>query len=387
MRSLFSEDELLELEVARCHACKLDMQCRSPHMPVHGRGERKILLVGEAPGKTEDEQGVPFVGRAGQLLRRLLSEVGIDMDDCWRTNAAICRPPGNKLPAKAVDHCRPNLMRTIRELRPDVVVPLGGSAVEAVLQPLWGEAPGAVGQWVGWRIPTRDYWVCPTWHPSFLLRDERNKALELWLKRHLAACGRISGPPWPDGQSEYQNQVECVYGQAEASEAVLGFLADGRPVAWDLETDRLKPDHQDASVRCCGVSDGRRTVVFPWHGPVIKAMRELLRSTVPKIGANIKFEDRWCRRLFGHGVRGWAWDVMQMAHVLDNRPGITSVEFQAFVRLGVRPWGSKIKPLLEATAGNERNRIKDIPLSDLMEYCGMDALMEMKIYESQRGEL
>ncbi|KKK64622.1 hypothetical protein LCGC14_2982360, partial [marine sediment metagenome] len=153
------------------------------------------------------------------------------------------------------------------------------------------------------------------------------------------------------------------------------------------ETDRLKPDADDSQIISCAISNGEHTVAYPWVGEAIIETSRLLRSPIPKIAANIKFEERWTRKVLGHGVRNWKRDTMQAAHVLNNEPGITSVKFQAFVRLGVGDYDSHIVPYFKSASSNAPNRIKELNLSDLLLYNGMDALLEFKIAEKQMKEM
>src|SRR5262245_43419820 len=83
----------------RCGLCGLLNKCQSPKMEVYGKGKNGILIVGEAPGANEDEQGIPFVGKAGRYLRGILHGLDVNMrNDCWLTNSLICRPPNNATP-------------------------------------------------------------------------------------------------------------------------------------------------------------------------------------------------------------------------------------------------------------------------------------------------
>jgi uracil-DNA glycosylase len=162
-------------QLAQCGACGLSRKCFSPRMPPTGKGSNKVLVVAEAPGEEEDRQGVQLIGRAGQLLRNMLHTIGEELDDCWKTNAVICRPPGNEIKTEYVAACRPTLLKTIAELKPRVIILLGGSAVESVIEPEWGRNVGGIGRWAGYTIPSPTYnaWLCPTYHPSYLLRPKR----------------------------------------------------------------------------------------------------------------------------------------------------------------------------------------------------------------------
>ena len=381
--------------VAACGACGLHRGCKSPRMPVSGDGRQGVLVVAEAPGEMEDEQGVQLVGRAGQKLRERLGRIGFDLDgDCWKTNAVCCRPPGNVRPTtKQIAACRPNVLRAIEELKPRVVLLCGAVAVESVVGAVWTRAGGVgeIGRWVGWRVPSGRWnaWVCPTWHPSYLLREEGNKALELLFDRHLHDAFGSIARPWEGGPPDWESQVEPVAEPARAAGMIDRMRAKGGAVAFDFETDRLKPDHPDARIVSCAVCwEGRKTITFPWAGPAAEAMGALLADPgVRKICWGIKFEQRWARKATGRGVAGWDWCGMHAAHVLDNRPGITSLKFQAFTRLGVEPYDADVGPLLRADGGNERNRIDRVDPRRLLIYNGLDALFTWRIAQMQKEEM
>src|SRR5580704_10111068 len=175
--------------VAKCGACGLHKTCQSPFMPVYGKGKRKILVVGEAPGAVEDKRNKPFQGESGELTQTVFEELGADLfRDCWVTNALICRPPHNFIKKEAmIEYCRPNVFKVIKELKPEVIILFGKRAVHSVIGHAWKEEVGAMTRWAGWRIPCQNprAWICPTYHPSYVLRSEKQPVVALWFKRHL----------------------------------------------------------------------------------------------------------------------------------------------------------------------------------------------------------
>lgn len=383
---------IIETTTPLCGKCGIWNRCQSPKMPTTGRGERGILVVGEAPGETEDEQNEQFVGQSGQLLRESMSAAGLDLDrDCWKTNALICRPPGNRTPTEdEIGYCRPNLNRTIKDLNPRVVVLLGGVAVRSFLEPIWGPT-GPIATWVGWRIPlqSKNCWVCPTYHPSYVKRSEDQRGGEVIRRifdRQLKSIEELVGRPWKE-VPDYRSQITIEKSPSRASTWLSDKLKKGGACSFDFETNCLKPDGDDAAIVSCAVCwSGKETIAFPWAGEAIEAMGKFLQSEVPKIGANNKFESRWTYKEFGFYPRNWVHDCQLDAHILDNRRGIVSVEFQSFVRLGFPPWGD-VSPYLKASGGNDINRIRELDLGVLLEYNALDALCEYFVAVDQRKEL
>ena len=306
-----------------------------------------------------------------------------------------CRPPGNVLPDKAVDHCRPYLLRAIEELQPTVILLLGKHAIRSCLEPLGRDdvsGDGVVKKWAGWRIPCQKWncWVCPTYHPSHVLRslDEKRGTGQVIaddFARHVRQAVKLESKPWKE-VPDYQSEVQILMDGATA--VIHSFISRRCPVAFDYETNMLKPDHRDSRIVCCSVSDGTTTIAFPWVGEAKKTMTLLLAApVVPKWGWNVRFETRWTLAQLGVWVRGWAWDGMTAAHALDSRPGVTGLKFQAFARLGVPDYSSHVEPYLKGEGGYGRNRIREADLNAVLKYCGMDSLLEHKLCRMQMKDL
>lgn len=345
-----------------------------------------MLVVGEAPGETEDEEGRPFIGKAGQHLRSVLSELGINLDkQAVTTNALICRPPKNATPdAKQIDHCRPNLTNTIHDVKPQVIVTLGRSALVSVMGQHWKSDMGTLERWVGWKIPLAQHWVCPTYHPSYLLRM-KSELLDRLFANHLRAAFEIEDTP--SQLPDFSQRVRILFDEVHVAQALSEVQQQGGWVAVDYETNCLKPELEKARIVSCAVSNGKETYSFPFIGNAVEAVSSLLQDKhVRKIAANLKFEDRWTRKILGHGVTNWGWDTMVAAHCLDNRPEITSLKFQSLVQMGVPSYNDHIEPYLKSYKG-PYNRIAEIELKDLLFYGGMDALLEFHLARRQRKQM
>lgn len=385
----------------RCGECGLFKNCNSPKMEVSGKGKRKILLIGEAPGIQEDKRGKQFVGETGQFLERTLRKFGIDMQkDCWLTNSLICFPPdGNgkwrKPTDKEVGFCRPNLIKTIKELEPEIIVPLGDSAVNSLIGWVWKDEVGTVGRWIGWQIPHQklNCWICPAWHPSYVSREgyssygskrKNEVVIKIW-QHHLKQISKLEGRPW-EKVPDYKSQVELIYDHKEAARIIDQFIEYGGTAAFDFETNMLKPDWPDARIVSCSICwEGKRTIAFPWAGKAIEAMKRFCTSPIRKIASNLKFESRWCRAVLGTTIRSWWHDTMLAAHIQDNRKAITGLKFQAFIWLGAESYDDHIKGLLKSKGDDRTNQvIKEIDLKDLLTYNGMDSLLEYHTCFRQR---
>lgn len=142
-----------------------------------GNPEARVMFIGEAPGAQEDIQGKPFVGRAGALLDKMLSAIGLDRDKAYITNVVYWRPPGNRTPTpQETQACRPFINRQIELANPDIVVFLGGAAAKEMLQ----RSEGILrmrGKWFDFDTGTRQIKAIATLHPAYLLRQPGQKRL------------------------------------------------------------------------------------------------------------------------------------------------------------------------------------------------------------------
>jgi DNA polymerase len=154
----------LAAEAATCTRCRLSTGRTQVVFGV-GSAEANILFVGEGPGYYEDKQGEPFVGAAGQLLTRMLGEIGLRREDVYITNVVRCRPPGNRDPLPdEIESCRPYLEGTIAHIRPRVIVTLGNFATRVIL-----DRQVSISRVRGQRFDVDGRVVIPTFHPAAIL--------------------------------------------------------------------------------------------------------------------------------------------------------------------------------------------------------------------------
>ena len=165
--------ESLRKTVESCHLCDLS---KSRNKVVFGEGnpQATLMFVGEGPGATEDSTGRPFVGRAGELLTRMIENVlYLKREEVYIANIVKCRPPGNRVPTPTEAFtCRPYLLKQIELIAPKIIMTLGGTAYRYLTN---DETP--VSRVRGHIIRSENYLIVPTFHPSYLLRNPSAKKL------------------------------------------------------------------------------------------------------------------------------------------------------------------------------------------------------------------
>lgn len=174
----YADHDALKAHCLSCQRCGLS-QSRINVVVSRGNPHADLMLIGEGPGQQEDEQGLPFVGKSGQLLEKILASVAFDSDrDVYIANVVKCRPPGNRTPnPEEVNACRPYLLEQIRLVDPKIILFTGATAYKA----LTGGKEGITkirGKWIDWEGRK----CMAIFHPAYLLRNpSREKGKPKWL--------------------------------------------------------------------------------------------------------------------------------------------------------------------------------------------------------------
>ena len=186
-----AREEILALheKVLRCKKCPLALG-RTHAVPGEGNLEAELMFIGEGPGHDEDVQGRPFVGRAGQLLTKIIQAMKFERTDVFIANIVKCRPPENRSPHRdEVARCSPFLLEQIRLIQPKVIVTLGKVATDFFVPSASGMTSlrGEFRVWNGIQ-------VMPTFHPSYLIRNEGNRGIRkmVWddMQKVMALLGK-----------------------------------------------------------------------------------------------------------------------------------------------------------------------------------------------------
>ncbi|MCS7385572.1 MAG: type-4 uracil-DNA glycosylase [archaeon GB-1867-005] len=167
-------------EIMKCRKCTLWKTRKNP-VPGEGNIKAEVMFIGEAPGKSEDEQGRPFVGAAGKLLTRLIESIGLKREDVYIANILKCRPPQNRDPLpEEIEKCTPYLDRQIQIIKPKIIVTLGRHSTSYILGKLKVSVPGIMkirGKTYSGTILGLKVIILPTLHPAAALYNPKMRSL------------------------------------------------------------------------------------------------------------------------------------------------------------------------------------------------------------------
>lgn len=394
-----------------CEICGLHKDCISPKMDYTGQGFKKIFVLAEAAGKSEDEEEVQLIGKAGQKLRDgleyaaegnpeysqksyakdLYYEPFFDLDkDCWKMNSVGCRIKENRPPSgKEISLCRPRVMEAIKQLKPEKILLLGGTAIKCFLGDRISKNLGGMNKWAGWTIPDQEYkaWVFPTYHPQYLNYQSDNQVLQNRFRNHLKTMIEWD-KPFPVYNNGLLDNVIIMKDRKKLKRLLTRIYRRNIPFVFDYEATGIKMQREDHKIVCCSISTAlNRSVVFPWFGDdpgLLLLWRKICqKELILKDGWNNKYEDSASRSRLGHSVKGMRRDGMLMSHILDNRGKISNLEFQTYVQLGILGFKNETDKFLEGTKKGENpknhnrlNRIDECDFDKLMKRCGQDSLFE-----------
>jgi len=372
-------------------------------MGATGEGSKGILIIGEAPGVTEDEMGKQFVGESGQLLERYLKDYGIDLHkDCRLINAINCRPPANRTPTpREIVYCRHKVKETIDAFKPNCIWLLGSSAIKSFYGGRFSH--NEVYRWNQLCIPDKETgaWVIPMYHPSFALRAEKDINKVSVFERGLEFA--VERSEWEPYWHEDLNSRINILDTYEKVIWYLGGLLDRAeshiyPLAFDYEASSLKPHRgPDQCIWSCAMATSDdQAFAFPVsytghfreaeQDEIIYLLAQIMQhNNIQKVAHNLQFEDLWTRVVLGTTVKNWHWCTMNAAHVLDCREKYTGLKFQAYINYGIEGYEKELLPfMVNCHEGTQLNQLDMVPLDKLLTYNGVDALVTYWLYEDQQ---
>lgn len=326
----------------KCTDCDLYKKAFSPCMDGVGPVPCDIMIVGEAPGKAEDLQKEPFVGKAGRMLNSILEEAGLARENVYLTNACRCRPPENRTPERdEIKACREQLIREIQKVKPKVIIPAGNAAFYSLL-----------GQWGIMKARGQDYYVddwliIPTFHPAYVLRNRSAKDTvvgDLQLAMRMISGRAVKVDP----------VYQIVTTALQAREAFHTMQQHG-VVSYDTETHGLSPWGHGKRPHGHGMKmiqfawSPENGVVFPldadqwadysqWSDFLVMLRRFMEDPDwLKKIAHNAKFDSLWLKVAFGIDVQGLVCDTLYASYI-DNENVGHRLKQDLGARMGVQPY-------------------------------------------------
>lgn len=397
---------LLSDEDSNCSRCGLYRQVKSPKMEPTGDGGLNTLIIAEAPGFEEDQEGIQLVGRSGSFFSLKIQHLGFNLKkDFWKINAVNCRPSSggsNRTPTNSeILYCRPKLFRHIRDLSPKFIILLGSIALRSFLD---GRSRAVVEdlsitRWRGCSFFDRNTGarVYSTFHPSYVLRDESatpifgkdlyNIMKDIQYRSKEEDNFRVL----VNSKVDWKDFINPITSFDEISTFLKRLYEGefGREISFDYETNCINPKLRGSKIFSIGVGveeEGNlRGYSFPLEYPgllstsqierVKKLWTEVLTSpNLRFICHNLQFEEKFNRELF-KVESNVIWDTMITSHIIDDRNKFTILEFQVFLDCGYE-YGDNILPFKK---GNPYNRMGEVPLEELLVYNGLDAFFTKRL--------
>ncbi len=314
-------------EGALCDKCKLRDY---PYVEGCGPDIADIVICGEAPGDTEVRRGVPFVGRAGMLLDKILEDAGIDRADCYLTNACCCRPTPHRAPKKdEIGCCRERLFKEIAARKPKVVIALGNAALKALT------GRNGISGWHGAVIQqdVLNTYVVPTYHPAAVLRSPR---LYMDLLNDVKKAVTVLKGDY--AVNEYVTRVNYVVIKNETD--FDKFMTVGTDIAIDVETA------SDGSLLCIGLSwsEGQSVVIDKnaLTPETINRLNDLFKHC-NLVGHNLKYDIQVLWRNGFTNARTGA-DTMLEHYTMNEIPGTHGLKQLAREYLNAPEYDEAVKP-------------------------------------------
>lgn len=383
-----------------CKGCPLlSDSLNNPKMEPTGPANAPIYILGEAPGKNEDEEGRQFIGKTGQLLRQELGEAFQGRLKFRYNNCCRCRPPNNRTPTIVEqERCRNSVTADIEACKPEVVIGVGAVALR------WATNETTISYWHGRMMPVKignhECWFYPITHPSFVQRAGDDSG---WLEAfqhnlydlaNVMASGELSTPHVVT-KAEMAEGIQYARGSDGLSKLMRQLTLWSKSksvVAVDIETSCLRP--YDLAVPRHGwlsaaFSDGYCTWAVPiccrgagWspdeQATLFEAILGFLRGPAIKVAHSLPFELEWLTSIYGHNPpwrrAGWG-DTMVQAYILDERREGLSLDFLTKQRFGFR---------LKGISNVDRGNLASLRVDKLLSYNAYDAKYEALLYHIQK---
>jgi len=357
--------------------CTLYKTCTTVCMHAECTSDKsRLMIIGEAPGATEDAEGTPFVGRSGKLLREIVSESGVKHFGVVYTNAVRCRPPDNKTPTtRQIAYCKPYLLSDIDMYKPDVVMLLGNTPLKSML----GES--GITNWRGVKIEKDGITYVPTYHPAYVLRNQSiiGDMLDDFDLVYNILDGKDTSGSASDG---YEIVDVC---DVDTALTMLETIKAAPMCSWDTELTGLNPFSGDVMIMMSFAVQNPEKIAWAvrMDDDILDICDTILASPdVKKVGHNVKFDMNAAYKCLGNVVEGVAGDSMLASYVLDPVPGRHGLKVLAGRHLGMYDYDIGISEYTnehpEANPSNGGD-FGLVPADILVEYSALDAIATIEL--------
>lgn len=397
-----AKESAIEIDVetlqSLCGKCNLYKNCKSKKMEVTGNGEKGILIIGDKPSETDDQNCMQFSGKSGHLLQEELQRNKINLHrDCWKVNAVRCHTTELLLTTEA-KLCSGYIIKQILTLKPKLVILLGNAPLVTVIGEDFSDRDWEVWRGTAFWDEKYETTFFSTMHPKFCTEKLTDKARRNLFSRDIAAAvNSLSKCHRKDTNQE--QYVEPVYDLKQLKDVLTRKITNGSTILIDLETSGLKPYRNGHFIASVGIAtSSKKAYTFPykfnsfWRESQLNEIRSMLLSimrnkSILKVSHNTKFEDSWLSHDLNVAGLSWAWCTMLTTHVMDSRTSYTGLKLQSFLNFGKRPYDKHLKHLLESDEGGEFNKVHKVPIKELLMYNGLDVIYGYMLLELQKSKL
>lgn len=388
MKSFFIKDILTQTDTSRtdCFNCGKDKKCKHPKLEPTGLFGKKILIINDNISEPSDRRGNHLSGAEKSFLADVLRKNNISLEnDCLLTSSVICQ--SDYLDISDVRLCKNNILNIIKEKQPKAIICFGLAAIQSIFCDRI-KMSGDIVRWEGFHIPDpiSNCWVTT----SYSLKEiEENKLGNIISKKIANGIKRsikyLDVPITTLTLDKYKSKCKLLFSSIDVKKLLKLIISEPDVIAFDYESNGLNFNADWFEIKTISIYYKGYSYAFKLTKDIFPLFkRVLIDSKIKKVGANIKFEQGASKKIFKCEVKGWIHDTVIAAHIIDNRTGISSVNFQCFVNLGVPDYGEELGYFLRSKDKNGPNKIHEAPLKDLLLYNALDSLFEYSLYEVQK---
>lgn len=381
-----------------CEECGLYKNCVTPKMDYTGKGKKGILIVLESPSQKDDALEKHISGTEETLLETIFDANDLNLyEDCYITHAVSCFC--KNVTEKELNSCRSRLLKTISDLNPKIIIPLGLKALQGLIShKIEGRfSLNYLPSLYGCQIPDQKWlkWIVPNYSPSYLVEhiDYKTGGIDNALLKlftlNLEKAFELLDEEIPTYSIE---NIEKITEKIEAIKIMKHIENNWDIVAFDFETTGIKPHAKGHKIACVSFSNGKETYSCLWFetSEFYQAFRDLMNSKIKKICQKLDYEDNWSYFIANSEVNNWYWDTNLAAHVIHNQNN-TGLKLLAYSYFGHMGYDNDIDKYLKSDiknlGTNSINNVFKAPVSKLLKYCGQDSLLTYWIHEKQKEVL